>query len=202
MYFFDRQDTEEDPFSKVIFYSVLIHYGIFYLLFGNPFLLLNRDKNDTSTGQNIEVRLLSFPQALEAVQKEGIPFPIPELGTDSSQEKLALSNNLLEKTHSAGGVVLTKIAPFKEWKGNIDATGDSELEKAEVLKADSPHEMPDLLEAADTAASNATKKVAQTLPPSMTGPEDCLLKVVGMVCPGGDIECIVAYKEFCASLPE
>lgn len=36
----------------------------------------------------------------------------------------------------------------------------------------------------------------------LTGPEDCMLKLVGMVCPNGDFECIEAYKEFCTRLPE
>ena len=38
-------------------------------------------------------------------------------------------------------------------------------------------------------------------PKNMSGPEDCLLKVVAMVCPAADLQCMADYRAFCASLP-
>jgi len=49
---------------------------------------------------------------------------------------------------------------------------------------------------------SAEKKKNRKLPPNMTGPQDCMLKLVGMVCPNGDFECIEAYKSFCENLPK
>ncbi|HZR46653.1 MAG TPA: hypothetical protein VFA47_08120 [Candidatus Manganitrophaceae bacterium] len=46
------------------------------------------------------------------------------------------------------------------------------------------------------------KKVTRKLPRNMTGPEDCLLKVVAMVCPAGDSQCISEYTDFCLNLPK
>lgn len=37
---------------------------------------------------------------------------------------------------------------------------------------------------------------------NMTGPEDCLLKVVAMICPAADLQCMADYQTFCASLPD
>ncbi|MDC4224187.1 MAG: hypothetical protein MPW15_08155 [Candidatus Manganitrophus sp.] len=53
----------------------------------------------------------------------------------------------------------------------------------------------------DIGALSPRKKIRKP-PPNMTGPEDCMLKLVGMVCPGGDFDCIQAYKDFCTRLPE
>lgn len=39
-------------------------------------------------------------------------------------------------------------------------------------------------------------------PKNMTGPQDCLLKVVAMVCPDADLQCLADYKAFCSTLPE
>jgi len=38
-------------------------------------------------------------------------------------------------------------------------------------------------------------------PKKMSGPEDCLLKVVAMICPAADLQCMADYRAFCASLP-
>ena len=38
-------------------------------------------------------------------------------------------------------------------------------------------------------------------PKNMNGPEDCLLKVVLMICPAADLQCMADYRAFCASLP-
>ena len=38
-------------------------------------------------------------------------------------------------------------------------------------------------------------------PKNMHGPEDCLLKLVSMICPAADLQCMADYRAFCASLP-
>jgi hypothetical protein len=71
----------------------------------------------------------------------------------------------------------------------------------------SDHPLPDginVVDAVNTSSEGGQitipERTDSVLPPNVDGPEDCLLKVVGMVCPNGDAACIAAYKAFCASL--
>ncbi len=179
MPFLDRNISRNDPFSKVLFYSVLLHYATFFILIGNPFLLLNNKEDPLERERSMEVQLLSPPKAAEEEpQPVRTPFP-KSVGTDSiPQENLALSRDL-------------------------EAVGTEELEQSpssDTLPSLRKENLGDLN--SQTPTFKTPKKVARKLPPNMTGPEDCMLKVVGMVCPSGTSECIEAYKDFCASLPK
>jgi len=181
MAFLDREITRHDPFSKVLFYSVLLHYAIFFIFVGNPFLLLNEKEGSSEGERSMEVRLLSAPKEDGPEKAVRIPLPKPAGAGQAVQENLALSRE----------------------SGDINADGD---------EAKAPTERPDTarpLHTGDLADLNAVvpptapqTKTPRKLPPNMTGPEDCMLKVVGMVCPSGTAECIEAYKAFCASLPQ
>ncbi len=42
---------------------------------------------------------------------------------------------------------------------------------------------------------------ARKRPARLTGPQDCLLKVVARVCPDADLRCMEEYAAFCQALP-
>ncbi len=79
-----------------------------------------------------------------------------------------------------------------------DKNGDSSPPRESAA----PEERIDLVDSAPPPASPAAQAVERKMPRNMTGPEDCLLKVVAMVCPDADLQCIVEYKAFCSTLPE
>lgn len=184
MSYLDRHDTRDEPFAKILFYSVLIHYGFLFLFFGNPFLILSFDDEPSNSIQSIDISLLSLPIIEE--EEARIPFP---------------------KMHgkpNGAGANLSPLPAFPEGPVDRFEIGHeiSESEKNEKNPPLSTDEVPDLIEAEASSPADSPKEIVRLLPPNMTGPEDCLLKVVGMVCPTGDFECVSAYKEFCASLPE
>lgn len=80
--------------------------------------------------------------------------------------------------------------------------GTDDEDQVENKKADTDPLTADgmnLVEA-NVPISSEKKKVRKP-PPNMTGPQDCMLKLVGQVCPTGDFQCIEAYKDFCENLP-
>jgi hypothetical protein len=171
----------DEPFTKILFYSVVAHYVVFYFLFGNPFLIsMNGGGGGGGAGPDIDVELLSpsqvqtgseeNPRILEGdfsdfprnKERDFPAFP-PEEGSDEPVQASA--------------------------SGNADPASVSE----EGIKT---------IETLEPVQPAPPKKVARKLPRNMTGPEDCMLKVVAMVCPEGDAQCIAEYREFCTSLPD
>lgn len=159
----DFHHTAKEDLPRILLYSVMVHYIVFYYLFGNPFLVLIERKGSGGPS-NLDVELLSPADVKEGDEPFGgkREFPVfpPEKGEDE------------------GG----------------------EVEFREKEKSDDPSEEGiNLVE--NIAAFPPSKKIRKP-PPNMTGPEDCMLKLVGMVCPNGDFDCIQAYKDFCTRLPE
>ncbi len=165
-----RRSDKDEPLSRILFYSVITHYVVFYFLFGNPFLILLNRGGGGGTGQNLDVELLSPNQVNipsdgngAETQRDFPAFP-PEEGTDEGGEEPP--------------------APEKADPASPSEEGVKAVETVEPLPPPPP------------------KKVARKVPRNMTGPEDCMLKVVAMVCPDGDSQCIIEYREFCTNLPE
>ena len=177
-----RRSAEDEPLSKLLLYSVMAHYIAFFLAFGNPFLVLSPDQQKRSGGaeKRFDVELLNFPAMPEET-------PVPE------------GVNVFPSAPGTGTPAFSEGEPFDfmNQEDNPALEGSEESPPPEV----SPDLLPPL-SAADSPPPKVKKRAARKrMPPNMTGPEDCLLKVVGMVCPNGDIECITLYKEFCATLP-
>lgn len=180
MHFSDRHSSEDGLLPKVLFYSVLLHYALVYLFFGNPFLLLNPDDRPAVSAQSFEVKLLNFPKNL--------PINLPtNSAINEETEKKALVARALRKED------------FNQSPDATDSTRRISDETPNTEKVEEALEQPQPLQASELAT---VKKVTVKMPPNMTGPEDCMLKLVGMVCPQGKIGCITAYRDFCASLPD
>lgn len=185
MSYLDRHASKNEPFTKVLFYSVLVHYVFFYIFIGNPLLILTFDDPSSIVDHSIDIRLLSIPKMEEAPKEIRVPFPIKT--GESSQAQANLSP-----------VPAFPEGPVDKFEIGHEITEVEETASNIPLAAD---ELPDFKEAVSSSTpTEESKKIVRKLPPNMTGPEDCLLKVVGMVCPSGAVECIAAYKEFCSSL--
>jgi len=187
--FSDRHSSEDEQLPKVLFYSVLLHYTLVYLFFGNPFLLLNRDDEPPGFTQNFEVKLLNFPTSS---------------AMNGSDENKALVARALDKDRfdpvTQATIPTTRISGRKE-------SGDLENdEKVEVPNSErdtkSEDGSQDPIKDLQSPQHVSERNLSPEMPPSMTGPEDCMLKLVGMVCPQGKVGCITAYTAFCASLPK
>lgn len=89
------------------------------------------------------------------------------------------------------------IFPPEEGNDDVDRIDIHETSQVKSVSGDGMK----LIESAGPLPDQPQKK-ARKLPRNMTGPEDCMLKLVGMVCPDGDFKCIQEYKEFCSALPE
>lgn len=160
----DLHQSAKEDLPRILLYSVMVHYIVFYYLFGNPFLVLI-DRKGSGGPSNLDVQLFSSRD----IEEEGDDpfggkreFPVfpPEKGEDE--------------------------------QGEIEFRG---REKPVDLSEDGMNLVENI------AAQPPPKKILKP-PPNMTGPEDCMLKLVGMVCPNGDFDCIEAYKAFCTRLPE
>lgn len=183
MPFLSRHYSKEEPFSKVLFYSVLIHYFFFFLLFGNPFLILPPDeKGPPQSDTKFSVNLLSFPKMEEEPQES--------------------SSHVLRPTKRLNEEALLEAGEIDEDEEGPVPNQTEEAPQFKTVLSEAVLEPLNSINPTPSSPSIPTKKVARRMPPSMTGPEDCMLKVVGMVCPGGEVECITAYKEFCATLPD
>ncbi len=190
MRFSNRHASGDELLPKMLFYSVLIHYAFVYLFFGNPFLMLNRDDGPPGSSQSFDIQLLNFPmngggasQALLAT------VPPNKEGFDQVSKPTVPTTRIQDRNQEEGldeDLAETEI----DQALNSETVGEAEDQMAVPSKA----LKPSLLATA--------KKVVREMPPNMTGPEDCMLKLVGMVCPQGKIGCIRAYRAFCASLPK
>lgn len=165
---FNRSERDE-PLSRILLYSVIAHYVVFYFLFGNPFLILLNRGGGGGTGQNLDIELFSLNQVNIASSgnpveaKRDFPAFPPEEGAEGDEEPPV---------------------PEKADPAALSEEGIKAVEAVEPLPPPPP------------------KRVARKVPRHMTGPEDCMLKVVAMVCPNGDAQCITEYREFCTSLPD
>ncbi len=211
------EDPKDDPIARVLFFSVILHYVVFFIVFGNPLLLILGDPVESAApDKRFEVQLLS----------------LPGIGGVSSDANLAEEDGLLGK----GGVNALGMFPPKveslglfpqevsidgKMDGNSESRDSQQVGAPPVSLSDDPSRMPDfekeIIRHRDEGSkqSVALKRdgtamltdepiplvTTKKLPPNMTGPEDCMIKVVSMVCPDGNAQCITAYKEFCASLP-
>ncbi len=170
MLFSDRHDSGDELLPKVLFYSVLLHYALLYLFFGNPFLILIQDDVPLNSPQRFEVKLLNFP--MNGSDREKAP------------ERLALSHDIARNTET--DVIPTTRLSRKEQEENFSESAVDQLE--------------DQHKPAKVLPLVTAKKTSPPMPSNMSGPEDCMLKVVGMVCPQGRVGCIKAYIAFCTSL--
>jgi len=186
MPFLTHRYLEEEPFSKVLFYSVLIHYLVFFALFGNPFFILpppKQGKGQSAPDHKFSVNLLSLPEGG---------------GGEDAGASLSLHPTKRLDPSVFSGASEGETKTKEELASEAPKTAGS---KAPPLPSDA--DLPSLASGAtEQAALPLKKKRVRRMPPSMTGPEDCMLKVVGMVCPGGEVGCIAAYKDFCATLPD
>lgn len=166
--FFDRSVSRDEPLSRILFYSVMAHYVIFYFLFGNPFLLQFSRTGEAAIDRKLDVELLS-PSQVEAggakpLKEDRSNFPAfsPEDGSDDKDASVSSGQDAPVPLSEEGMKTVEKVEPSQP----------------------------------------APKKITRKLPRNMTGPEDCLLKVVAMVCPAGDSQCITEYTDFCLNLPK
>jgi len=191
--------SKEDPLARVLFYSVFLHYALFFIFFGNPFLLnLDDAPEDYGMQKGFDIQLLPLPGV------DGEPFPNqqalglfprevarasrgepdgkglnPEAFYDKPSQitqapkasEMSALNNPRPPVHVAG-------------RGKALRLGPAQFEGKASLSEEPP-----------------PRVTSRKPPPNMTGPEDCMIKVVGMVCPNGDAKCIAEYKAFCATLP-
>jgi len=185
MPFLSHHALEEEPFSKVLFYSVFIHYMVFFALFGNPFLVLSPPKpGGSSQKKQFSVNLLSLPAGREGEDEGSFRARHPTMRVEGEAPALEAP----ESEESRKG----RPAPSQE-DDLKPAPKPLHSEAALAPLETKPTEKPSVA---------APKQPPLRMPPSMTGPEDCMLKVVGMVCPNGEVGCIAAYRDFCATLPE
>lgn len=185
------QSKDDEPLSKILFYSVIFHYVVFYILFGNPFLIATyrggAAGDEGSDARNLDVQLLSPGQLGSDIQ----------MAPDSEGDPV----------RSRAGLTPRDFPAFRPEEESPGETSDEIDRSEEAQSAPSPAPASPVeqgMSVVDAAApeSEPKKKAARKLPRNMTGPEDCLLKVVGMVCPTGEFQCIREYEEFCLSLPE
>ncbi len=219
MPFLHHHNSTDEHLSRVLLFSVMLHYVVFFILFGNPFLLILSDGPEgNESDKHFEVQLLSQPG----------------LGTTSGKVPVSKDDQSLGKGGLAGlGQFPPKVEALGLFPQEVSIEGSEagtpegrHSEQPGALPEpfeDDPTQMPDLkkelehqTDGADDAKALALKRDGKALlldeppplvttkkpPPNMTGPEDCMIKVVGMVCPDGNAQCITAYKEFCASLPK
>ncbi|VAX28751.1 hypothetical protein MNBD_NITROSPIRAE01-618 [hydrothermal vent metagenome] len=201
MAFLENHTSKDDPFTRVLFYSVLLHYALFFIFFGNPFLL---NLDDTSEGygmqQGLNIELLHLPgtegEALLPKQQALGLFP-PEVkkasGKDHSGQGLNAEAFHDKPSQITQAPARSDMAAFKPpspvnaiGQGKVFRLGGAIQHEGLSLPIEEP---PPLI---------TSKKP----PPNMTGLEDCMIKVVGMVCPNGDAKCIAEYKTFCATFPK
>ncbi len=180
MRFSDRHSSGDELLPKVLFYSVLIHYAFLYLFFGNPFLILNRDDGSEKQTQSFDIQLLNVPMNNGDVNKALATRPLK-------------SDDVKESDKAA-----TPITHTTERRQSVDLEEAVKIQSL-VSEAEEPDKNNKTLKPPQLAPG---KKAALKMPPNMTGPEDCMLKLVGMVCPQGKVGCITAYRAFCASLPK
>ncbi|MFQ5779680.1 MAG: hypothetical protein ACE5HN_02695, partial [Nitrospiria bacterium] len=177
--FLYRQASAEEGFRRILFYSVLLHYIVFFLIFGNPFLILNPPIEGPSRRKGFDVELLSSTE----VDRPGAPRPEPEREGDSRKEKREV--HVFPPGERTEETDLSRIFDAPDWESRPDVR-----EKGSELFPPPEERIEDginVVSAVETKPEpqpmQVRKKTTRTLPLNLTGPEDCLLKVVAMVCP-------------------
>lgn len=154
----------------------MAHYVIFYFLFGNPFLLQLSRNGEGPADRKVDVELLSPGQVdIGGVGPSSEPSRGPSKDDRSNFPAFPPEEGSDEKDEPASSGPEEQVPLSEEGMKTVD--------KVEPVQP-------------------APKKVTRKLPRNMTGPEDCLVKVVAMVCPEGDSRCIREYTEFCLNLPD
>ncbi len=198
MTFLENHASKDDPFTPLLFYSVLLHYALFFIFFGNPFLLNFDDApEDYGMKKGLHIELLDLPgtagqtllpkqQALglfpaEVKKASGGKMRAEGLNPEAFHDK---PSQITQAPTASNMAALKPGSPVNViGQANVFHLGTAQYEGKPP-----PFEEPPLI---------TSKK-----PPSnMTGLEDCMIKVVGMVCPNADANCIAEYKAFCATLP-
>lgn len=180
--------SEEGELPRILFYSVLLHYVVFYIMFGNPFLIQSLSGGSSSVVRFFDVQLLSPPQEAPP----GAPKPVPV------NRNISLGGSQANLTDEEISRLFEVPEGFRE--GESREALARPLPLAENALEDGINVVDKVKSPPEVEQIKVREKTDKALPPNMTGPEDCLLKVVGMVCPNGDAACITAYKAFCASL--
>lgn len=198
MTFLGNHASKEDPLARVLLSSVVLHYAIFFILVGNPFLLRFDDSPEKyGVQKHFDVQLLALPglggQAFPSQQALAL-FP-PEVesanggkkGEGLNPEAFFDKPSQINEAPKASDMAAFNIDP------PVNAVGQGDVLRIGSMQ----HEgKPPLIE-------KPLPLVTSKKPPlNMTGPADCMIKVVGMVCPNGDAKCITEYKAFCATLPK
>ncbi|GEM_PF-2156377 len=201
MTFLSNHASNDDPLTRVLFYSIVLHYAAFFVFFGNPFLLIRFDKAPKNYGmqKEFDIQLLALP---------GTEGPLPRqqaLGLFPSEPKTESGG----KEKRGGGL---NPHAFHNQPSELNEPPDPErlpeLDTGTAVKAvggDGEQLRIGSIQHEGKAPLNEDPPplvTSKKLPPNMTGPEDCMIKVVGMVCPNADAKCIDEYKAFCASLPK
>lgn len=185
--------SKEGDLSRILFYSVLLHYLVFYILFGNPFLIQKLPSGGTSLDRFFDVQLLSPPEAVPP----GAPKPeAVRLDETRSGTKVSTQETMTEEEFS-------RLFQVPEgFRKEVAGVAPKPLPLAKNVLNEGINVVDTLTLPPEADQLVVPEKKVKDLPPNVNGPEDCLLKVVGMVCPNGDAACIADYKEFCASLPK
>lgn len=170
----DLHPPAKEDLPRILLYSVMVHYIFFYYLFGNPFLvLINRGPG---------------PGGPEFSSQGGSGLDVELLSPGDVEVEG-------ERKGFSGGKRDFPVFPPEEGTDEEDRIAAAMAERADSLSEEGIHFVEGV------APPSLPKKILKP-PPNMTGPEDCMLKLVGMVCPNGDFDCIEAYKAFCTRLPE
>ncbi|WDT80909.1 MAG: hypothetical protein MPW14_03775 [Candidatus Manganitrophus sp.] len=85
----DLHQSAKEDLPRILLYSVMVHYIVFYYLFGNPFLVLI-DRKGSGGPSNLDIELLSPNDVDEGDDPFGgkREFPVfpPEKGEDEQGE--------------------------------------------------------------------------------------------------------------------
>jgi len=182
-----RRTSEEGELPRILFYSVLLHYVVFYIMFGNPFLVQKLPGTPSPGSSIFDVQL-------------SVPPPEPPAGGPKPEpvnRNISLGGSRSDMTEEEISRLFQAPEGFREGKA-LGAV--SRISVAGNALSDGISFVDTLNPPPEAKQISVPKNTIKDLPANVTGPEDCLLKVVGMVCPNGDAACIAAYKKFCASL--
>lgn len=183
-----HRTSEEGELPRILFYSVLLHYVVFYIMFGNPLLIRSLSGGGSSAARLFDVQLLSPPQE----EQPGAPKPEPV------NRNISLGGSQANLTDEEISRLFEVPEGFQ--KGEMRGSAPKPLPVADNALNDGINVVDTVNTSSEGEQIMVPEKTVKELPPNVTGPDDCLLKVVGMVCPNGDAACIAAYKAFCAGL--
>jgi len=90
-------------------------------------------------------------------------------------------------------------APASEQTGTAVFPPEPTAEQSDTLRT-GPIQGEGGVQVVDAVGPVLPPEARPKRPKNMNGPEDCLLKVVSMICPAADLQCMADYRAFCASL--